>query len=463
MRHAVSKLIPARWRTTTARISLIVFAALVVTSALLLGFIGRLTHDRLYDDARAAVAGDAREIAESFHRKGAAVAAREVTDNLRLPSTTAVLIVGPGNRPVAGNIAAWPAGLPTGRSFTNVQFRRLGHPVDESFGVATQDLGGGYRLLVGRSLVAEERVTDTLKSSLFASIGLAFVLAALTSLILARIISHRVQNIADVAAAVAAGDLSRRVDEPPSQQGDAFDAMARALNAMLARIETLLDEIRMVTDGLAHDLRSPLTRLKARIDRLARSDGDFADDITAIGSEADALLAMLENCLEISRVEAGIGRDAFVLLDVAALVRDLAEMYEPLAEETGVRLTASASQPLPVLAHRNLLSRALANLIDNALRYGAAGGVIKVAAAATATGIALSISDNGPGIAPDNHGKALRRFGRIDAARSVGGVGLGLSLAAAIARLHGGTLSLTNNDPGLKVVIDLPTHEAAPL
>lgn len=457
----MKRLIPARWRTTTARISLTVFAALVITSALLIGFIGRVTHDQLYADVRAAVASDTRDIAESFHRDGAKVAARQIDDILRLPGANAVLLVGPDGTAIAGNVAAWPAGLATGRSFANARFRRAAHPADESFGVSTRALGGGYRLMVGRSLEAEERLTETLKSTLFASIGLALVLAALTSLILARIISNRVQNIADVAAAVAAGDLSRRVDEPPSPHGDAFDSMARALNAMLARIETLLGEIRMVTDGLAHDLRSPLTRLKARIDRLARGEGELADEVTAIGAEADALLTMLENCLEISRIEAGIGRDAFVLLDVAALARDLADMYEPLAEETGVRLTANARQPLPVLAHRNLLSRALANLIDNALRYGAlrygaAGGVIEVAAAATPAGITLSVSDNGPGIAADNHGEALRRFGRIDAARSSGGVGLGLSLAAAIARLHGGTLSLADNRPGLKVIIELP-------
>lgn len=461
------RLLPARWRTTTARITLIVFAALLATSALLLTFIGRVTQDQLFADVRTDIAIEASEIVANFRRQGATAAAQDITAELRLPGAMAILLVGPDGRPLAGNLRGWPQGLATGRAFANAELQRIDHPAPESFGVSTQALGDGYRLLVGRSLETEQRLTETLKTSLLAGIGLALVLAALTSLLLARVISDRVQNIADVAAAVAAGDLSRRFDEPPTPVGgDAFDSMARALNAMLARIETLLGEIRMVTDGLAHDLRSPLTRLKARIDRLARGEGDpaawsrgdprWADEITAIGSEADALLTMLENCLEISRIEAGIGRDAFVLLDAAGLARDLAEMYEPLAEETGVRLTAVAAQPLPVLAHRNLLSRALANLIDNALRYGAAGGAIEVAASTTPEGITLSVSDNGPGIAADNHGEALRRFGRIDAARSTGGVGLGLSLAAAIARLHGGTLSLSDNQPGLKVVINLP-------
>jgi signal transduction histidine kinase len=256
---------------------------------------------------------------------------------------------------------------------------------------------------------------------------------------------------------VAAGDLSRRVDEPALvNPGDGFDAMVRALNAMLARNELLIDEIRTVTDGLAHDLRSPLTRLKARIDRLARGGPDQDAEIAAIGAEADALLVMLENCLEISRVEAGIGRDAFSLFDVAMLVRDLADMYEPLAEDTGVSLTATAPAALPLFAHRNLLSRALANLIDNALRYGASGGSIEITARGTPAGIAISVGDHGPGIVTSQHAQALRRFGRIDAARTSGGVGLGLPLAAAIARLHGGTLALVSNNPGLCVVITLP-------
>ena len=450
--------IGAGWRTTTAQIGLIVFAALLVTSALLLTFIGRLTQEQLYSEARTMVARERDMLASDIDRNGIKAATRTINAEIKLPGTIILLTTAEGQI-VAGNLVYWPEGLATGKSLANVSVKTAGQI--EPFGAATVRLKSGYRLLVGRSLASEERLTQSLRTSLITAIGLATVLALITSFILARIISARVQNIADVAAAVAAGDLGRRVNEPASGGGDAFDAMARALNAMLARIEALIGEIRMVTDGLAHDLRSPLTRLKARIDRLARDEGDIGDDIAAIGSEADALLAMLEASLELSRIEAGIGRDAFVRLDVAALVRDLAEMYEPLAEDNGVALRINATGPLAVSGHRNLLSRALANLIDNALRYGNVGGIIEVAATATGDGTAISVSDRGPGIAAANHGEALRRFGRVDAARRAGGVGLGLSLAAAIARLHGGTLTLVDNKPGLKVVIDLPRGEPA--
>jgi signal transduction histidine kinase len=446
------------WRTTTVQIGVIVFAALLLTSALLLTFIGRLTQQQLYADAQANVTRERDALVADIAREGLQASARVIAAESNLPGTV-ILLLAPDGSTVGGNMAAWPSGLSARRGFATITIARPNG--DEPYGVATTTLADGHRLLLGRSLASEARLTQSLRTSLLTAISLAFILALMTSFILARLISARVQNIADVAGAVAAGDLGRRVDEPTAGSGDAFDAMARALNAMLGRIEALIGEIRMVTDGLAHDLRSPLTRLKARIDRLARGEGDLSEDIAAIGNEADALLAMLEASLELSRIEAGIGRDAFVRLDVAALARDLAEMYEPLAEENGVTLRISTAEPLFVAGHRNLLSRALANLIDNALRYGNAGGVIDVAATGTTDGVALSVSDRGAGIAAAHHGEALRRFGRVDAARRVGGVGLGLSLAAAIARLHGGTLTLVDNRPGLKVVIDLPRGEAA--
>ena len=323
-------------------------------------------------------------------------------------------------------------------------------------------LPGGWHLLVGRSLAEEERLVATLTTSLVTAIGLALLLALGISALLARLIARRVQSIADVAARVAAGDLGSRVAVPDGSPRDAFDSLGLALNAMLARIEALLDELRAVTDGLAHDLRSPLTRMKARIDRLSRTPEPDLGELGGIASEADALLAMLDNSLEISRLEAGIGRDAFEPLDLAALVTDMAEMYEPLAEEGGVTITTDTHATMPVRAHRQLLGRALSNLIDNALRYAADGRSIAISAEAGSGGARLVVADRGPGIASTAREEALRRFGRLDVARSKGGAGLGLSLAAAIARLHGGQLLLSDNAPGLKVTIELPASAVSP-
>ena len=443
-------------RSTTTRIALLVFLAMVGTSAIILGFIARVTQGQLDADARTLITAEREAIVSTFNRDGPMAARDVIMAELRIPGSLAVRLEDAGHRGVAGNITTWPDRLPRQVDFMRIDLVQAGQDGAEPFAVTSHTLPNGYRLLVGRNLAEEERLTATLTTSLFAAVGLALLLATGISILVTRTIARRIEAIANVAGAVAAGDLARRVAVQPAGTGDAFDRLGTALNAMLARIELLLDELRSVTDGLAHDLRSPLTRLKARIDRVQR-DGDTAGtDIAAIGAEADALLAMLDNSLEISRVEAGIGRDRFVAMDLATLASDMVDMYEPLAEDNGVRLTAVVAGTVPIRAHRELLGRALSNLIDNALRYGAAGGTIEVVAETTPDGARLSVADRGPGIAPTDRDDALRRFGRLDAARSARGAGLGLALAAAIARLHGGTLTLHANKPGLRVAIDLP-------
>ncbi len=438
------------------------FAALVASSAIVLGYIAWVTRGQLASSAQAIIEAERSGISQTYAREGIKGARSLVANDLRVPGPLVVMIQGKDGAILAGNLQHWPESLVADGRYWRSRLTRTGALRSEPFAMIASRLAGGARLLVGRSLEEEERLTATLTTSMIGAVGLAVVLAGTISLVLTRMIDERVQRIADVASAVAGGDLSRRVevDADSWREGDAFDRMGVALNAMLARIESLLDELRALTDGLAHDLRSPLTRMKARIDRMARADLISGSDVLAVGAEADALLAMLDNSLEITRIEAGIGRENFADLDLAALVTDLAEMYEPLAEDNGVRLTANAPEKVPILAHRELLGRAVSNLIDNALRYGSSGGSIEVSAVTTDEGTQLTVADNGPGIAITNREDALRRFGRLDTARSVNGAGLGLSLAAAIARLHGGRLTLAGNNPGLRVIIDMPTNIA---
>ena len=446
-----------RWPlSTTGRIGLIVFLTLVGGFAIILGFLARVTQNQLDADARALISAERTAIVQVYDRDGVEGARAVIASEMRIPGPLVMLLIDTDGHGLTGNIPAWPKSLAPDPRFHHIDLLRTGHRRPETFVVTATALDAGNLLLVGRSVEEQQRLTATLTTSLITSIGLSLLLSLGISYLLARIIAGRVQSIADVAGAVGAGDLTRRVVVPSDGSRDAFDALGLALNTMLARIEALLDELRSVTDGLAHDLRSPLTRMKARIDRLMRAGGPATAEVGLIGNEADALLAMLETSLEISRVEAGIGRDGFTRIDLTALVTDMVEMYEPLAEDNGVRLTALAAGPVPVLAHRELLGRALSNLIDNALRYGAAGGVIEVEVAMTADGARLAVGDRGPGIAAAAREEALKRFGRLDAARPAGGAGLGLSLAAAIARLHGGTLTLAANQPGLRVVIDMP-------
>jgi signal transduction histidine kinase len=446
--------------STSASLALVIFLAIAGSMAILLAFLARSTQAELDADARVLINVEITGIAQAVARDGFDGGQEIIDSQLRAAGPLVFRLEGPaadgGQRRVAGNVAAWPAAMPADGKLRRTMVTRNGEAAQGPHAAVATSLNGGYRLLVGRSLAEQDRLTATLNTSLLAALALALVLALGFSALITRITASRVQAIADVTRAVAEGDLSRRIPEPPGEPRDAFDSLGRVLNAMLNQIEALVDELQTLTDGLAHDLRSPLTRMKARIDRLQRSGDADENELAAIGTEADLLLAMLENSLAISRAEAGIGRDQFSATDLAALARQMVEMYEPLAEDNGIRLTIDAPARLEVMANGALLSRALANLIDNALRYAAHGKTIDVGVAALPGCARLSVADHGPGILPARRKAALRRFGRLDTARSATGAGLGLSLAASIARLHGGTLNLLDNKPGLRIEIDLP-------
>ncbi len=450
-----------RWpRSTTARIAALTFVALMITSSVLLGFILRTTTAQLEADARVEVQAERQNALLAFQRGGGFEVEDLVSDEARAPGSKVMLLDDGHGMKRAGNVQAWPAALPAPVGWRQIMLHRAGSEAPELFGIATDRLPDGSRLLVGRSLADERRLSATLGTSLAAAVALALLPSVGATLLVTRFINARVIAIADVAGAVGDGDFSRRVPEVAT--GDAFDRLGAALNAMLGRIEALLGEFRSVTDGLAHDLRSPLTRLRVRIDRLARGDDPQDVALAAIAAEADMLRAMLDTALEISRAEAGIGRDSFTLVDLAAMCRDLGEMYAPLAEEREMQLTIDAPEPVPVLVHRELIGRALANLIDNAMRYAGNGQLVALGARLHHDSARLTVADHGPGIASSDQAEALRRFGRLDAARGEGGAGLGLSLAAAVARLHGGTLTLSDNKPGLQVAIDLPVASVRP-
>lgn len=447
--------------STTARLALVIFMSIAGSMAILLAFLSRSTQAELDADARRHIGAEITGISQAFEHNGYAGAKMVIETQLGIAEPMVFRLEAPpsadgaGGR-ATGNVAFWPENLEAQSQPQRIMITRIGDPAAGPYAVLAASLPKGHRLLVGRSLAEQDRLTETLKTSLLAAIALSLGLSILFSALITRVTARRIQDIADVTGTAAAGDFSRRVAVPPGPPRDAFDSLGNQLNTMLGQIEVLFDELRALTDGLAHDLRSPLTRMKARIDHLQRSGDSSEAEIAAIGFEADLLLAMLENSLAISRAEAGMGRDQFVPTDLAALARQMVEMYEPLAEDNGLRLTIEAPPKLEVLANGALLGRALANLIDNAMRYAPNGKTIDVGVAALPDGARLSVADHGPGILPARRKTALRRFGRLDSARSATGAGLGLSLAASITRLHGGTLTLGDNGPGLRVEIDLP-------
>ena len=369
----------------------------------------------------------------------------------------AILLADRKGTALAGNLSAWPTTVPEGTSWRIINLYRVSRVEPEPIGVVAQPLGDGNRLLTGIVMTNSMRLTAIHEEALSIAFAVSLVLTLAMAIILGRILARQVWGIAATAQQVAVGALHHRVDTDGS--GDAFDRLGQSINAMLERIDSLVSQLRMMTDGLAHDLKSPVTRLMAVIEQASartRDEGAL-DALEDVRREAETLQAMLSTALLISRTEAGFGAGMLRETDLGNLLADIAEIYGPLAEESGFTLAVDApEEPLLFPVHRELLSQAIANLIENALKYAEGGDHILLGATAPdAMSACVSVSDNGPGIAADQHEKALRRFGRLDPARGKPGSGLGLSLVRAVARLHHGALMLDDAGPGLRVLLEL--------
>jgi hypothetical protein len=277
---------------------------------------------------------------------------------------------------------------------------------------------------------------------------------------------QRIDAVTATTRTIMEGDLTGRL--PVDGSGDELDRLSASLNLMLARIEQLMAGLREVSDNIAHDLKTPLNRLRNRVEAALREpygEPTYREAMERTIEEADSLIKTFNALLSIARLEAGAGGDLKESLDVSELVRDVAELYEPVAEEHGLVLRADVGEPVFARADRQLLGQAIANLIDNAIKYGtpedAGGGTkpeVSVTASAKGDMAKIIVSDRGPGVPPSDRERVLGRFVRLEASRSAPGSGLGLSLVAAVARLHGGTLRLEDNHPGLKVVLSLPAE-----
>lgn len=304
------------------------------------------------------------------------------------------------------------------------------------------------------------QLLDALEDSLPIAVALSIVLGFVCGGIVAQYVERRVRGIVTVADRIAAGDFTQRVR--PSVSSDAFDRLGQQINEMLDRITALMGELRMVTDSLAHDLRSPIGRLRAAAHAAAEASdpADRDQQLASVVRQADSLIRILTTALEISRSEAFTSRSQFGRFDVGQLGAELSEMYEPVAEEAGVALRfAQPEQPVELFGHRQLVAQAVSNLIENAIRYGASGRAIDITVGEDAKRLAIAVADQGPGIPAERRAEALRRFGRLDSSRSEEGAGLGLALVRAIAHLHDGELVLEDNRPGLIAVLQLPLRE----
>jgi signal transduction histidine kinase len=363
-------------------------------------------------------------------------------------------------RRLAGNLDALPEAAVKGQgwiefSYSVDTFEGVEHHRARAYHLR---LPNGSVLLVGRDIEERRRFAALIRRTLYFALGFTVLLGLVGGLLMSRNFLHRIDSITAASRSIMAGDLSKRV--PVSGSGDELDQLSVNLNQMLDQIERLMAGMKEISSNVAHDLRTPLTRLRSRIEGALRTGETFAHKaaLEKTLEEADTLLATFNSLLSIARTEAGQLLEELKPVDLKEVVTDLAELFAPLAEESGGSLTLDAEDGVMVKADRQLLAQAISNLVDNALKYGVASGAPEIALSVRSTPAEalIAVADRGPGVAEEDRARVTERFVRLDRARTLPGSGLGLSLAQAIARLHNGKLLLKDNHPGLLIELVLP-------
>lgn len=438
---------------------MLVIAQFAATAGILY-FVRLSSQETLLSEQKAVVAELRDGLLAEYRKEGKPALVAAIRDRLQFPQSgiPVILLLNPDGTVAAGNLDNWPPVIGETTDWTTLTLYRKDATAPEAMAFSASTLRDGSHLLTGHVIESGLQLQKINDEALFAAALLALPISLLIALQVGRSIARRIAAIARTAEAIGAGDLSHRV--PLNGTHDAFDRMGAGINEMLERIELLVEELRMVTDGLAHDLRSPVTRLKSHIEQ-AFADTRDPEDLAVfekISAEADTLLRMLTTALQISRAEAGIGRERFETVALGDLLEDLGEIYGPSVEDCGFGLETTVPVPIAISLHRDLISQALGNLIENACKYARGGTTIRLSARKDDNAVVLTVSDDGVGIPAELRDIALRRYSRLDPARHKPGAGLGLALVASTARLHGGTFTLEDNQPGLRAVIRLPVH-----
>jgi signal transduction histidine kinase len=453
-------------RTTAFKLTLFYLGIFILFAASLLGYFALNTRRLITEQITATVNGEVNGLSEQYGQGGLRRLVVVVDVRSRRPGSSLYLVTTPSGEGLAGNVGSLEPGILDRPGWLETNYHRLESPegAEHRALVRVVQLPGGFHLLVGRDLEERERLFGIIVNAGQWSLALVIVLGLLGGFFVSRRVLSRIDAMTGTAQTIMAGDLSGRL--PVAGTGDELDRLADNVNAMLDRIEALMRGLKEVSDNIAHDLKTPLTRLRNRCEQALRSATGEASYRTALEStiaESDDLIRTFDALLMIARAESGQARENMTEFDASEIARDVGELYEPVADEKGIALKIDASAAAPVRGNRELVSQALANLIDNAIKYAGPNGKVNgvpaeivVKAANDGERITLSVADRGPGIADADRGRVVERFVRLEQSRSEPGSGLGLSLASAVARLHGGELKLEDNHPGLRTTIALP-------
>lgn len=451
-------------RTTAFKLSLLYIAVFTVMSGVLLFYIADNTDNLMSEQVVQSVDSELKSLADVYVRGGVRDVVETIDRRSRHPDASLYLLVDFAGNALVGNIARLPTTVleEADGGLRRVRYTRLGQnseDVERQAMVRTFELRGGFRLLVGRDLGDQLRFSNLLANALRLWLVVVVVMAAITWLFVSRRVMKRIDEISATSRTIMQGELSGRL--PVAGNDDEFDRLAINLNTMLDRIELLMQSMKDVTDNIAHDLKTPLTRLQTRIEnalREAKGEEGYRSALEATLEESDQLLRIFNALLRIARVESMAPGSVMEATDLNKLVAEVAELYEPLVEDEGGKLETDLPEGLKADCNRDLISQVLVNLIENALKYGrpqTGDFRIRLGGREEDGRIVLSVSDNGPGIPEKDQDRVKERFVRLEESRSEPGTGLGLSLVKAVARLHGGDLRFMNEDPGLSARIDL--------
>ena len=453
------------FKSSAFRLALAAVAAGILATVMIVTQLIVRANRLVADETRATLALEADDLERQFTAGGTQALARIIAERDRPAGLRRYRLSDQTGAILAGSLAPHVMPAPGTGLFSDVEPSQAA-ATRLAVGIA-RALPGGIALIVARDIDDQRRFTSDAQWLALLAAGVLAGLGLGGGALIARDTARRVGVATRDAEAIMAGDLSRRLTVTGS--GDEFDSLAAGLNGMLARIEELMAALREVSDNIAHDLKTPLNRLRNRAEAALREETGapgLRTGLERVIEEADSLIQTFNALLLIARLEGGAVSETLEPLDVAAVVGDVVELYEPAAEVAGLDLVVSAEPGAFVRANRQLLGQAIANLIDNAIKYappaanGGARGRIAVAVGGVGATIEITVADRGPGIAPADRERALKRFVRLERSRSKPGTGLGLSLVSAVARLHGGSVRLEDNVPGLRVVLALPGARA---
>jgi len=455
-------------RTSTFRLAAGYLFLFALSVGAILGYVYWNTAVLLERQINETIEAEVTGLAEQYAEGGIDRLVRTVRDRSAEADDSLYLISNYFGRVLAGNMGGVPSEVSGVSGWVEFPYDVRGADQDVAHNRARAfhtSLPGGFKLIVGRDIEERARFTSLIRQTLFWALALTFALGLAGGIAISRNFLNRVDSISQTSRAIMAGDLSERM--PVRGTGDELDRLAASLNQMLDQIERLMSGMKEVTDNVAHDLRTPLTRLRARVEDALRSNSKTAhrEALELTLSEADQLLSTFSALLNIARTEAGEARSGFARIDLVDIAGDAADLYEPEVEAVGGTIVVEAHDVPEIRADRQLLSQAFANILDNALKYAAGdnpeGAPLEVVFRLGVVNgmVYVDIADNGAGIAEADRERVLDRFVRLDASRTAPGSGLGLSLASAVAKLHGGRLVLVDGAPGLTVRFELPVPQ----